>query len=84
VPGRRHHPAHGQRRSELGRLSGAQWAGADDFLKGDDVGVDGGEDGGDAADPRAAVESPRPVDVVGRDANGVRPAAVVFGHLCTV
>ena len=40
VPRRRHHPAHAQRRADLGRLAGLERAGADHFLQRDDVGVD--------------------------------------------
>ena len=71
VPRRRHHPAHAKRRADLRGLPGLERARADDFLQRDDVGLDGGEHGGDALRAASAVETAAPVDVVGDDSERV-------------
>jgi len=68
----RHHPAHAERSAEFFRVADAARSGADHLLQRDDIGVDRGEHGGDPIGPRAPVESPTPMDVVGDDSEGRR------------
>jgi hypothetical protein len=80
VPGGRHDPAHAERCAQLGGLPFAHRTGADDFLQGDDVGVDGGEDGRNACEPHPAVEPAAAVDVVGGHAHGAGPLRIIRRH----
>ena len=82
LSGRRHHPAHAQRRADLFDVAVASRARADHFLQRHDVGVDGAQNGRDPMGACAAVDSPTPMDVVGADAEGRR--AVVTHYVMIV
>ena len=73
----RHHPAHAERRAELGGLPRFLRAGADHFLEGNDVGIDAGQHAGDSFEPRAAVEAAPAMNVIGRNAHGARSPGLV-------
>ena len=80
LPGRRHDPAHPQRRADLLEMAGAVESRADHFLQRDDVGIDGREDVGDALGSRPAVEAPGAMDVVRRHAQvDPRPGHARYG-----
>ena len=68
LPHGRHHPSHPERRADLFDVAAAARAGADDFLKGNDVRADLAKDRGDAFRPGPAVHPPAAMDVVRHDA----------------
>ena len=68
LPRRRHHPAHAERRAQALGVAAAVRTGADHFLQRHDVGVERSDHGRGALRPRAAVEAPAAMNVVGRDA----------------
>ena len=75
MPRRRHDPSHAKQRAQFLGMAGGRGTGADHLLEGDDIGVNGANDVGDARRIRAAVEAPAPMDVVGGDAQ-LSPAGV--------
>ena len=88
VTGRRHHPAHAQRRAEFRRLARPALAGADHLLQRHDVGVESGDDRRDTLRRGAGVHAAAAVHVVGGDAHRAgapcarRGAVAVLRHSC--
>jgi hypothetical protein len=88
MTGRRHDPAHAQRRPNVGGLALLKRTRANHFLERDDVGIDGRQDGGNALGTCTSVETATTVDVIGDDPEFSRPCAACLrylfyiGHLC--
>ena len=71
---------HPQRGADFGGLAGLERTRANDFLQGDDVGVDRGQDRGDPLGARAAVEPPAAMNVVGDDSQRPRVRGFLLRH----
>src|SRR5690606_1263175 len=65
LPRRLHHPPHAEARAEVGRLAFLLRPGAPDFLQGDDVGLEAGQDLDDPVRAQAPVHAAALVNVVG-------------------
>ena len=68
VPYRRHDPAHAQQSPEFFGVPGRVWPGPDDFLQGDQIGIDRSNHVGDSSGQGAAIQATAPMDVVRGDA----------------
>jgi hypothetical protein len=81
LAGSRKHPTHAQRGADDFRVTSAVDARSHDLLEGDDVGVDGAKDGGDAIRPRPPIEAPTAMDVVSDDAERRRRAMTHYAMI---